>query len=85
MANKPDKRKILQTVVDEIREETGEEWILKRFPADNSDQTDCLCAFQNLNPEDYRIVKIEIPPFWYQDADGTAKIRQEIREALMRQ
>jgi hypothetical protein len=77
-----DRRATLDRIVSEINRETGEEWSVLKPAQGESERGEVICEIHNLNPADFRIVKLEIPPNWYEEVGGREKIRAEILAAL---
>jgi hypothetical protein len=71
----PDKRKIIQSIIDD---EEGP-WIVMKPSVANPNDPDPLCIFEN--PGKLSEASVEIPPEWFQ-RNELEKIRHTIHEGL---
>jgi hypothetical protein len=71
----PNKRKILESIIDE----QDDFWIIMKPSRNNPTDPDYLCVFQN--PAEYKEARVEIPTVWFMD-EQFGKIQSAVWHAM---
>jgi hypothetical protein len=75
MGTLPNKREILESIIDE----QDDSWIIMKPSRNNPMDPDYLCVLQN--PAQYKEARVEIPTVWFMD-EQFDKIRSAVRDAI---
>ena len=75
MGTLPNKRKILEAIIDE----QDDFWIITKPSRNNPTDSDYLCVFQN--PAEYKEARVEIPTAWFMD-EQVDKIQGAVWHAM---
>ena len=75
MGTLPNKREILESIIDE----QDDFWIIMKPSRNNPTDPDYLCVLQN--PAEYKEARVEIPAAWFID-DQFDKIQSAVRDAI---
>jgi hypothetical protein len=75
MGTLPNKRKVLESIIDE----QDDFWIIMKPSRYNPTDPDSLCVFQN--PAEYKEARVDIPTVWFTDAQFD-KIQSAVCHAM---
>ena len=75
MGTLPNKRQILQSIIDK----ENDDWIIMKPSRNDPTDPEYLCIFQN--PAEYKEARVEIPTPWFID-EQFAKIESAVLDAI---